>query len=144
VQSSTKPNGNQPAGWNKKKGLHNHKGGKIGNKSKDNNEKTGNGGRLCINTVDAKIDIATRSQDYSSKQTIPGLESPPPPPEMTLHIEKPEPEPCIPKGVLKRSTHNPNARASLNYSILLRTWAKPLMLCRLWRYSRRVLHRGIP
>jgi hypothetical protein len=68
--------------------------------------------------VDAKIDVATRSRDYSSKQTNPGLESPPPPPEMTLQIEKLEPPPHIPKGVLKRSTHNPNARASHNYSIV--------------------------
>jgi hypothetical protein len=34
---------------------------------------------LCINMVDAKIDIATLSRDYSSKQTNSGLESPPPP-----------------------------------------------------------------
>jgi hypothetical protein len=68
--------------------------------------------------VDAKIDVATRSRDYSSKQTIHGLESPPPPPETTLQIEKPEPQPRIPKGVLKHSTHNPNARAADNYSIV--------------------------
>jgi hypothetical protein len=37
---------------------------------------------------------------------------------MTLQIEKPEPPPRIPKGVLKRSTHNPNARATQNYSIV--------------------------
>ena len=61
--------------------------------------------------VDAKNDVATRSQDYSSKQTNPGLESPPPL-ETTLQIEKLEPPPRIPKGVLKRSTHNPNARAT--------------------------------
>jgi hypothetical protein len=35
--------------------------------------------RLCI-----KIDIATRSQDYSSKKTITSLEYCPSPPEMTL------------------------------------------------------------
>jgi hypothetical protein len=43
------------------------------------NQQSQDGDRLCINMVDAKIDIATRSRDYSSKQTIPGLESPPPP-----------------------------------------------------------------
>jgi hypothetical protein len=74
--------------------------------------------RLCINMVDAKIDVATRSQDYSSKQANPGLEFPPPPPETTLQIEKPEPPPCILKGLLKRSTHNPNSRAAHNYSIV--------------------------
>jgi hypothetical protein len=35
-----------------------------------------------------------------------------------LQIEKPEPQPHISKGVLKRSTHNPNARAAHNYSIV--------------------------
>jgi len=43
------------------------------------NQQSQDGDRLCINMVDAKIDITTRSQDYSYKQTIPGLESPPPP-----------------------------------------------------------------
>jgi hypothetical protein len=37
---------------------------------------------------------------------------------MNLQIEKPEPPPRILKGVLKRSTHNPNARAAQNYSIV--------------------------
>jgi hypothetical protein len=46
---------------------------------------------MCINMIDAKISVATRSRDYSSKQAIPGLEYPPPPPEMTLQIEKPYP-----------------------------------------------------
>jgi hypothetical protein len=82
------------------------------------NQQSQDGNRVCIDMVDEKIDIVTQSQDYSSKQTIPSLESPPPPPETTLQIEKPEPQPCIPKGVLKRSTHNPNARAAHNYSIV--------------------------
>jgi hypothetical protein len=34
--------------------------------------------------VDAKIYVDTQSQDYTSKQTILGLESPPPPSETTL------------------------------------------------------------
>jgi hypothetical protein len=38
--------------------------------------------------------------------------------EMPLQIEKPEPPPRILKGVLKRSMHNPNARAAQNYSIV--------------------------
>jgi hypothetical protein len=76
------------------------------------------GDRVCINMVDAKIYIATRSRDYSSSKASTGLEAPPPPLEMNLQIEKPEPSPRIPKGVLKCSTHNPNARATQNYSII--------------------------
>jgi hypothetical protein len=37
---------------------------------------------------------------------------------MHLQIENPEPRSHILKGVLKQSTHNPNARASQNYSII--------------------------
>jgi hypothetical protein len=40
------------------------------------NQQSQDGNRLCINMVHGKIDVATRSRDYSSKQTIPGLESP--------------------------------------------------------------------
>jgi hypothetical protein len=78
------------------------------------NQQSQDGDCLCINMVDAKIDVATPSRDYSSKQTIPILESPPPPSETTLQIEKPEPPLCILKGVLKHATHNPNARAVQN------------------------------
>jgi len=35
--------------------------------------------RVCINMVDAKIDIATRSRDYSSSKASTSLEAPPPP-----------------------------------------------------------------
>ena len=66
----------------------------------------------------AKIDIATHSQDYGSSKASTSLESPPPPPEMNLQIEKLEPPPLIMKGVFKNSTHNPNARAAQNYSIV--------------------------
>jgi hypothetical protein len=72
---------------------------------------------LCINMVNSQVNVVTQSRDYSSSQTVPGLESPPPS-ETPLHIEKPEPLPPIPKGVIKRSTHNPNARATQNYSIV--------------------------
>ena len=67
--------------------------------------------------VGVKVHVATRSQDYSSSEATPGLESPPPP-ETTLHIEKLEPPPRILKGVLKCSTHNPNDRDTQNYSIV--------------------------
>jgi hypothetical protein len=73
--------------------------------------------RLCINMVNSQINVATRYRDYSSSQAVLGLESPPPP-EMPLHIETLDPLPCIPKGVLKHSTHKPIARVSQNYSIV--------------------------
>jgi hypothetical protein len=76
------------------------------------------GDRVCINMVDAKIDIATRSRDYDSSKASTSLEAPPPPSEMNLQIEKLEPPPRILKGVFNRSTHNPNARAAHNYSIV--------------------------
>jgi hypothetical protein len=74
--------------------------------------------RLCINMVNSQVKVTTRSHDYSSSKNVPSLESPPPPPEMHLQIEKLEPPPRIPKGALKRSTHNPNARDAHNYSII--------------------------
>jgi hypothetical protein len=64
--------------------------------------------------VKSQIDIATRSHDYSSSQTVVGLESPPPS-EMPLQIKNLEHLPRILKGVLKHSAHNPNARAAQNY-----------------------------
>jgi hypothetical protein len=81
------------------------------------NPPTQDNDHLCINMVKSEVNVATRSHDYSSSQTVPGLESPPPL-EMPLQIEKPEPPPHILKGVLKHSTHNPNARATQNYSIV--------------------------
>jgi hypothetical protein len=73
---------------------------------------------VCINMVKAKIDIATRSRYYSSSKPSTSLEAPPPPLEMNLHIDKPKSPPHIRKGVLKHSTHNPNARSTQNYSIV--------------------------
>jgi hypothetical protein len=40
--------------------------------------------RVCINMVDAKIDVATHSQYYSSSKRSTSLEDPPPPLEMNL------------------------------------------------------------
>ena len=55
--------------------------------------------------------VVTRVKGYSSSQPIPGKE--PDPPGTSFHIEKPadkpEAAPHIPKGVLKRLGHNPNA-----------------------------------
>jgi hypothetical protein len=60
------------------------------------NPPTQDGDRFCINMVKYEVNAATRSHDYISPQTIPGLESPPPP-KMPLQIEKPKPPPRIPK-----------------------------------------------
>ena len=76
-------------------------------------------GRGCINMVRA-AKVVTRVKDYSSSQ--PNLGKEPNPPGTPLRIEKPadkpEAAPHIPKGVLKRSGHNPNARAAQNYSFV--------------------------
>ena len=54
---------------------------------------------------------SSKSHDQSSDDDPPGT---------PLHIEKPTDKPKaaprIPKGVLKHSRHNPNARATQNYS----------------------------
>ena len=76
-------------------------------------------GHGCINMVNA-TNVVMRVKDYGSSQSDLGRE--PTPPESYLQIEKPtdKPEvpPRIPKGVLKCSGHNPNARATQNYSIV--------------------------
>ena len=73
----------------------------------------------CINMVCA-AKVVTRAKDYSSLQPSPGKE--PDPPGSPLHIEKPmdkpEAAPRIPKGFLKNSRHNPNARATQNYFVV--------------------------
>ena len=73
----------------------------------------------CINMVCA-VKVVTCAKDYGSSQPKPGKELDPL--GSPLHIEKPmdklEATPCIPKGVLKRSGHNPNARATQNYSVV--------------------------
>ena len=64
--------------------------------------------------------FVTHVKYYGSSQLDLGKE--PAPPESPLRIEKPtdkiEVSPRIPKGVLKRSGHNPNARATQNYSVV--------------------------
>ena len=64
--------------------------------------------------------VVMRAKYYGSSQ--PNLGKEPAPLETSLRIEKPtdKPEvpPHIPKGVLKRSGHNPNARSAQNYSII--------------------------
>ena len=82
------------------------------------NPSSQDGDRVCINMVNAKIDIATHSRDYGSSKASTNLEAPPPPPETNLQIEKPKPPPHISKGLFKHSTHNPNSKATQNYSIV--------------------------
>jgi hypothetical protein len=72
---------------------------------------------LCINMVNSQVNVVTWSHDYSSSQNVPGPEYPLPI-ETPLQIEKLEPPSRIMKVLLKRSTHNPNARAAHNYSIV--------------------------
>ena len=73
----------------------------------------------CINMMSAE-NVVTRSKDYGTSQ--PDLGKEPAPPESSLRIEKPsnkpESPPRIPKGVLKRLGHNPNARAAQHYYIV--------------------------
>ena len=70
-------------------------------------------GHGCINMVRA-TKVVTHAKDYGSWQ--PDLGKEPPPIEIPLRIEnptdKPKSVPHIPKGFLKHSGHNPNARAT--------------------------------
>ena len=64
--------------------------------------------------------VVTRAKDYGSSQ--PNLGKEPPPTESPLCIEntmdKLEIAPHIHKGVLECLGHNPNARATQNYSVV--------------------------
>jgi hypothetical protein len=80
------------------------------------NPLTHDGGHLCINVVKFEVNISTRAHDYGSSHPVIGLE--PPPMETYLHIDKLKPSPRILKGVLKRSSHNPDARSIENYLII--------------------------
>ena len=72
----------------------------------------------CINMVNYK-NVVMLSKDYGTSQ--PDLGKEPAPLESPLHIgnpmDKPNIAPRIPKGVLKHSGHNPNSRATQNYSV---------------------------
>ena len=76
-------------------------------------------GHGCINMVHA-TKVVTRAKDYGSSQPDLGKELAPL--ESPLHfekpVEKPKVAPHIPKGFLKRSEHNPNARVAHNYSVV--------------------------
>jgi hypothetical protein len=106
---------NNPFPHNQHMGLRysNTENASSGNKNHSAHE----GDRLYVNMVKSEIDVATRSHDYGSSQTLIGPESPPPL-ETPLQIENPEPSPRILKQVLKFPIHNPNAKASQNYFIV--------------------------
>jgi hypothetical protein len=63
--------------------------------------------------------ITTRAHDYSKPSASEkGKEAELP--SVLLHIEKTlgETMTCIPKGAFKKASHNPNARAAQNYSVV--------------------------
>ena len=62
----------------------------------------------------------TCAKDYGSSQPSRGKEPNPPrfPLRIEKHMDKLEISPLIPKGVLKNSGHNPNSRATQNYSVV--------------------------
>ena len=64
--------------------------------------------------------VVTRAKDYGSSQPSPSKEPDPPGSPLCIEkpVDKPEAAPRIPKGVLKRSGHNPNARVTQNYSVV--------------------------
>ena len=73
----------------------------------------------------APVSITTHSKDYTGsrqaarKEVVDG--PPPPPVSSSLEIEKPTAEPVVrppSKGVLRRSSYNPNARVAQHYSIV--------------------------
>ena len=73
----------------------------------------------------APISVAMRSKDYNESRQAPGKAvadgTPPPPTSGSLEIEKPTPELVVKppsKGVLRRSSYNPNARAAQHCSIV--------------------------
>ena len=76
-------------------------------------------GHGCINMMSV-AKVVTRTKYYGSSQ--PDLGKEPSPPKNPLCIEKPtdklEAPPRIPKGVLKHSGHNPNARVTQNYLVV--------------------------
>jgi hypothetical protein len=68
------------------------------------------------------VAISTRAKNYDSPEGDSLPKDPPSttPPNGPLTLEKPTIEPALhpPKGVLRRTTHNPNARATQHYSIV--------------------------
>jgi len=81
----------------------------------------GNGFTTNIYMCESEVLLQTRAHNYDPKgKSSAKTASSMPPPETSLHIEKPivDPIPHPPNGSIRRIVHNPNARASPNYSIL--------------------------
>jgi len=68
------------------------------------------------------VNISTRTKDYPSAGKEPEVPTSAPPfSSSPLHIERPSTETPIrppPKGVLRKSSYNPNARAAQHYNIV--------------------------
>ena len=81
----------------------------------------GNGSTTNIFMCESEILLQTRAHNHDPKgKSSAETASSVPPPETSLHIERPivDPIPHPPKGSVRRTVHNPNARASPNYSIV--------------------------
>jgi hypothetical protein len=74
------------------------------------------GCKKCINMVRYEVSVSTSICDYDSSKTI--IDPKPPPLKTPLHIDYPKPPPPILKGFINFSSHNPNSRATQNYSIV--------------------------
>jgi hypothetical protein len=69
--------------------------------------------------MNVKAHLSTKTRDYGTPESIEkGKEATNP--STPLQIEKAvgETMTCIPKGAFKKASHNPNARATQNYSIV--------------------------
>ena len=74
-----------------------------------------------IYMCESEVLLQTRVQNYDPKgKSSAEIVSSMPPPKTSLHIEKPIADPILrpPKGSVRQTVHNPNARASPNYSIV--------------------------
>ena len=83
------------------------------------------GSQVFMMNGSASVSISTRSKDYAGSRQTTGKEitNGPPPPLVSnpLEIERPSAEPIVrtpSKGVLRKSSYNPNARVAQHYSIV--------------------------
>ena len=99
-------------------------------------------GHGCINMVHA-AKVMTCVKDYGSSQPNLGEELDPlgNPLRIEKPMDKPKATPRIPKGVLKRSGHNPMPEPARAIQ-LSRIWATLLVRCLHWKCFRLVLRKG--
>jgi hypothetical protein len=90
------------------------KGGSQGPPPSSNNPTSTN-----VYMVKGNAFLSTRAHEYSQQSTSEKVKEAERP-SLPLHIEKTlgETMTCIPKGTFKRASHNPNARAAQNYSVV--------------------------